>query len=336
MNIAPVFSILGVLLTILSFTMLIPMIVDIISGSQNWFGFASASLISCFIGISLWLTNRSKQELNLGLREAFLLTNFAWVLSGFFGALPFVFSDLGLSFTDAIFESISGITTTGSTILVNIELASHGIILWRALLQWLGGIGIIVMALAILPTLSVGGMQLFKTETYEASDNAIPRARQLAGGIFAVYATLTFLWSCMLWVAGMTIFDALIHSMTTLATGGYSSKTSSIAAFDSVAIELIIIFGMIAGSLPFAHYLAITRGGWRALINDPQVRWFLVLTIFVVLLITIDLSKTGNGWLFSVRLASFNAVSVITGTGYGTADFALWGGFSTTMLLMMI
>ena len=189
------------------------MIVDIISGSQNWFGFASASLISCFIGISLWLTNRSKQELNLGLREAFLLTNFAWVLSGFFGALPFVFSDLGLSFTDAIFESISGITTTGSTILVNIELASHGIILWRALLQWLGGIGIIVMALAILPTLSVGGMQLFKTETYEASDNAIPRARQLAGGIFAVYATLTFLWSCMLWVAGMTIFDAFTRAL---------------------------------------------------------------------------------------------------------------------------
>lgn len=336
MNIAPVFSILGVLLTILSATMLIPMLVDISLGYQNWFGFASAALISCFVGISLWLTNRSKQELNLGLKEAFLLTNSAWVLSGIFGALPFLFSDLGLSFTDALFESISGITTTGSTILTTIELASPGIILWRALLQWLGGIGIIVMALAILPILSIGGMQLFKTETYEASDNAIPRARQLAGGIFGVYASLTFIWTAMLWLAGMSGFDALIHSMTTLATGGYSSKTASIGAFDSVTIELIIIFGMIAGSLPFAHYLAITRGGWRALINDPQVRWFLVLTILVVILITVDLGRSGNSWLNSIRLASFNAVSVITGTGYGTANFALWSGFSTTMLLIMM
>ena len=336
MNIAPVFSILGVLLTILSFTMLIPMFIDIVYRSENWFGFASASLISCFIGISLWLTNRNKQELNLGLKEAFLLTNFAWILSGIFGALPFVFSDLRLGFTDAIFESISGITTTGSTILQTIELASPGIILWRALLQWLGGIGIIVMALAILPVLSVGGMQLFKTETYEASDNAIPRARQLAGGIFAVYTTLTLMWAFMLWLAGMTSFDALIHSMTTLATGGYSSKTSSIGAFDSIAIEVIIMSGMIAGSLPFAHYLAITRGGWHALINDPQVRWFLVLTILVILLITIDLGRAGNTWLHSIRLASFNTISVITGTGYGTANFALWGGFSTTMLLIMM
>jgi trk system potassium uptake protein TrkH len=192
------------------------------------------------------------------------------------------------------------------------------------------------MALAILPVLSIGGMQLFKTETYEASDNAIPRARQLAGGIFGVYASLTFIWTAMLWLAGMSGFDALIHSMTTLATGGYSSKTASIGAFDSVTIELIIIFGMIAGSLPFAHYLAITRGGWRALINDPQVRWFLVLTILVVILITVDLGRSGNSWLNSIRLASFNAVSVITGTGYGTANFALWGGFSTTMLLIMM
>jgi len=293
MNIAPVFSILGVLLTILSGTMLIPMLVDISLGYQNWFGFASAALISCFVGISLWLTNRSKQELNLGLKEAFLLTNSAWVLSGIFGALPFLFSDLRLSFTDALFESISGITTTGSTILTTIELASPGIILWRALLQWLGGIGIIVMALAILPILSIGGMQLFKTETYEASDNAIPRARQLAGGIFGVYASLTLIWTAMLWLAGMSEFDALIHSMTTLATGGYSSKTASIGAFDSVIIELIIIFGMIAGSLPFAHYLAITRGGWRALINDPQVRWFLVLTILVVILLLITMFMGG-------------------------------------------
>ena len=334
MQISPVFNILGLLLTLLSAAMLVPMGLDLADGNPNWQAFAIAALLTGFFGISLWLSNHQKDEMDLGLREAFLLTNGAWFFIGLFGALPFFLSDLQLSISDSVFESISGVTTTGSTILTEIERASRGILIWRALLQWLGGVGIVVMAMAVLPMLSVGGMQLFKTESFENAENVIPRARQLAGGLFIVYTALTLLWTIMLAFAGMPTFDALAHAMTTLATGGYSTKTASIGAFDSVAIEMIIIAGMIAGSLPFVHYLALTRGGWRALIKDPQVGWFMRLVVGVVILITIFLISEGMGWLTALRLASFNAISIITGTGYGTADFAAWGGFATTILLI--
>ena len=334
MHAAPVLKILGLLLSILAVAMLIPMSFDLFSGNLDWSAFAAASLFTGFIGISLWLANRKINNNDLGLKEAFLLTNGAWAQIGLFGALPFYFSSLELSVVDSVFESTSGITTTGSTILSDIEQASSGLLIWRALLQWLGGVGIIVMAIAVLPMLSVGGMQLFRTESFETADKVIPRATQLAGGIFAVYTGLTILWTAMLAGAGMPSFDALAHAMTTLATGGYSTKTSSIGAFDSHLIELIIIAGMIVGSLPFVHYLALARGGWKGLWNDPQVKWFVVLMGAVITLITIDLNKDGHGWADALRLSSFNSISVLTGTGYGTADFALWGGASTTILLI--
>jgi trk system potassium uptake protein TrkH len=245
-----------------------------------------------------------------------------------------MFCELALSPTDAIFESVSGITTTGSTVLERIEDASHGILIWRALLQWLGGVGIIVMAMAVLPMLSVGGMQLFRTESYDSADKVVPRAAQLAGGIGLVYALLTALWAAMLSFAGMGIFDAIAHAMTTIATGGYSTRTASIGAFDSVAIEWIIIFGMIVGSLPFAHYLAMLRGGWRPLLNDPQVRWFLALLAIIVGLLCWQLNASGMSVGASIRHASFNAVSIMTGTGYASANFSAWGGFASTLLLI--
>ena len=213
-------------------------------------------------------------------------------------------------------------------------MASPGILIWRALLQWLGGVGIIVMAMAVLPMLSVGGMQLFRTESYDTADKVVPRATQLAGGIGLVYAGLTATWAIMLSVAGMSNFDAVAHAMTTIATGGYSTRTASIAAFDSVAIEWIIIFGMIVGSLPFAHYLAMVRGGWRPLLQDPQVRWFLSLLASVVLVLIWFLSKDGMPVAVAIRQASFNAVSIMTGTGYGSANFSAWGGFASTLLLI--
>lgn len=334
MQATPVLNILGLLLGLLAGTMLIPMGIDLYYGDPNWQAFGGAALMTGFIGGSLWLGNRHTNTGDLGLKEAFLLTNGAWVFIALFGALPLYFSSLSLSVADAVFESMSGITTTGSTILPSIEAASKGVLIWRALLQWLGGVGIIVMALAVLPMLSVGGMQLFKTESFEAADKVIPRATQLAGGIFAVYTGLTLLWTFMLTLAGMPGFDALAHAMTTLATGGYSTKTASIGAFDSQTIELIIIAGMITGSLPFVHYLSLTRGGWKALSGDPQVRWFILLIMLVIIAITFNLKQNGESWPSALRLSAFNAVSVITGTGYGTANFAVWGSSATTILLI--
>ena len=334
MILSPVLNILGLLTTILVAAMLIPMCVDLYFGSSDWQVFALSALLTAFVGVSVWLATSQREGIDLGLRQAFLLTNGSWISIGIFGSLPFMFCDLQLSLTDAMFESVSGITTTGSTVLQNIEVASPGILIWRALLQWLGGVGIIVMAMAVLPMLSVGGMQLFRTESYDTADKVVPRATQLAGGIGLVYAGLTATWAIMLSVAGMSNFDAIAHSMTTIATGGYSTRTASIAAFDSVAIEWIIIFGMIVGSLPFAHYLAMVRGGWRALLQDAQVRWFLALLASVVLVLIWFLSKDGMPVAVAIRQASFNAVSIMTGTGYGSANFSAWGGFASTLLLI--
>ena len=335
MLLSPVFHILGLLLSLLAGAMVIPAIVDYTMGYDDWTAFLAASAITLFFGFGLLLSTRLRADENLGLRQAFLLTNAAWILIGLFGALPFLLANTGMSLTNAVFESISGITTTGSTVIPVIEAMSPGVLVWRALLQWLGGIGIIVMALAVLPMLSVGGMQLFKTESYETPDKVVPRAAELAGGISLVYGGLTLLWSLMLYGAGLPFFDAITHAMTTLATGGFSTRTMSIGAFDNAYVEWVIIVGMIVGSLPFAHYLAITRGGWSRLTSDPQVRWFFALLSLIAILITWQLMLSHDLMLAeSIRLSVFNTVSMITGTGYGSADFGAWGGSATVLLLM--
>ncbi len=336
MKFEPVINLIGLLLCTLSIFMLFPGLIDLILGDEDWAAFLVSSFITLFVGAGLYLSSRGNKSEHLELRQAFLLTNSAWISISIFGSLPFLFSNLNLSIIDALFESTSGITTTGATIIENLESVSHGILFWRALLQWLGGIGIIVMAIAILPMLSIGGMQLFKTESYETPDKIIPRAAIFASGISVVYILLTGIWALMLWIAGMPSFDSIAHAMTTLATGGYSTKSSSLAAFDSINIEIIIICGMIVGSLPFVHYLSILKSGWKNLINDDQVKWFLLILIFVVFMVTFNLYLNGQNFLDSLRISFFNVVSVITGTGFGTDDFSDWGGFATTLFLILM
>ncbi|MDC3063883.1 TrkH family potassium uptake protein [Alphaproteobacteria bacterium] len=336
MKFQPVINLIGLLLCTLSVFMLIPGFVDYILGDDDWAAFLVSSFITLFVGAGLYLSSRENNPEHLELRQAFLLTNSAWISISLFGSLPFLFSNLSLNFIDAFFESTSGVTTTGSTIIPNLEQVSYGILLWRALLQWLGGIGIIVMAIAILPMLSIGGMQLFKTESYETPDKIIPRAAIFASGISIVYIILTSLWACMLWLAGMPIFDSITHSMTTLATGGYSTKSQSLGAFNSLNIEMIIVFGMIVGSLPFIHYLSILKNGWKNLINDQQVKWFLLILFFLISIVTFNLYINGQNFFSSLRVSIFNVVSIVTGTGFGTDDFSQWGGFATTLLLILM
>ena len=336
MKFQPVINLIGLLLCTLSAFMLIPGFVDYILGDEDWAAFLVSSFITLFVGAGLYLSSRENNPEHLELRQAFLLTNSAWISISLFGSLPFLFSNLNLNFIDAFFESTSGITTTGSTIIPNLEQVSYGILLWRALLQWLGGIGIIVMAIAILPMLSIGGMQLFKTESYETPDKIIPRAAIFASGISIVYIILTSLWAFMLWLAGMPIFDSITHAMTTLATGGYSTKSESLGAFNSVNIEMIIVLGMIVGSLPFIHYLSILKNGWKNLINDQQVKWFLLILFFLISIVTFNLYINGQNFFSSLRVSIFNVVSIVTGTGFGTDDFSQWGGFATTLLLILM
>ena len=336
MKFSPIIYLIGMLLCILSLFMMIPAFVDWLYGNNDWPAFVGASLLTLFVGAILYLSNRDSTTEHLVLRQAFLLTNSAWISIALFGSLPFLLSEIDMSFTDAIFESTSGITTTGATVINNLEATSHGILIWRALLQWLGGVGIIVMALAVLPMLSIGGMQLFKTESYETPDKVVPKAASFAAGISIVYITLTIVWALMLWVAGMPLFDSIAHAMTTLATGGYSTRSDSLAAFNSSSIEIIVIFGMIVGSLPFVHYLAITKKGLKNLFKDDQVKLFLTLIVFVVLIVSIYLNLNDIPFLEALRLASFNVISIITGTGFGTSDFNNWGGFPTTILLILM
>ena len=336
MKFSPIIYLIGMLLCILSLFMMIPAFVDWLYGNNDWPAFVGASLLTLFVGAILYLSNRDSTTEHLELRQAFLLTNSAWISIALFGSLPFLLSEIDMSFTDAIFESTSGITTTGATVINNLEATSHGILIWRALLQWLGGVGIIVMALAVLPMLSIGGMQLFKTESYETPDKVVPKAASFAAGISIVYITLTIVWALMLWFAGMPLFDSIAHAMTTLATGGYSTRSDSLAAFNSSSIEIIVIFGMIVGSLPFVHYLAITKKGLKNLFKDDQVKLFLTLIVFVVLIVSIYLNLNDIPFLEALRLASFNVISIITGTGFGTSDFNNWGGFPTTILLILM
>jgi len=336
MEYRPIFFVAGLLLTGLSVAMIVPAAVDLAAGSPDWRAFVASAGLTLFFGVSLTLTTRGKWG-RLGLRPAFLMTSTCWLSIAVFGALPFALSELQLSYTDAFFEAMSGITTTGSTVIVGLDTAPPGLLLWRAMLQWLGGVGFILTAVAILPMLQVGGMQLFRLESSDRSEKVLPRAAQLAVGIAGVYLLLTFAWTMALWAAGMGPFDAVAHAMTTIATGGFSTVDASIGHFDSALIEVIITAGMIAGSLPFVLYVQATRGRFGGLVRDSQIRAFLGIlgTFWVVLTITHMVTNDLGLWQ-ALRQVTFNTTSVMTGTGYATQDFGAWGAFSPVAFFVLM
>jgi len=326
----PLFFICGILLTMLGVAMLIPAVADAVTDNPDWAVFLASAFVTLFAGGALILTTREKFRA-LVVRQAFVLTTLAWIMLAAFAALPFAFSNLGLSYTDAFFEAMSGITTTGSTVITGLDGAPPGILLWRALLQWLGGIGIIVMAIAVLPMLQVGGMQLFRMESSDASDKAFPRAAQISAATAIIYFVLTLVCAAAMWGAGMTPFEAAAHSMTTIATGGFSTSDASIGHFDSAALDWIIIVFMIMGSLPFVLYLSVVRGDPKALWMDTQVRWFFAIVVVAIVMIVLWLVAASDlDILAAIRQSTFNVISIITGTGYATADYNAWGALPVT------
>ncbi len=332
----PILFVIGLLMTTLAVAMGLPVVVDAAVGQSDWQVFAASAAVTLFVGIGLMLTNRTRGW-NFTLRQAFLLTTLAWVVVPTFGALPFAFSELEMTYTDAFFEAMSGVTTTGSTVIVGLDYAPPGILLWRALLQWLGGVGIIVMAVAVLPILRVGGMQLFRMESSDTSDKAMPRVAQVASGIGSIYVVLTALCASAYFIAGMTGFEAVAHAMTTIATGGFSTSDASIGYFGAPVIDGIATVFMLLGSLPFVLYLRAARGTLTPLVRDSQVRWFLSIVATAVVVMTLYHANTNAvAYGDALRFASFNVVSVITGTGYATSDFSLWGSFALPMFLFMM
>ncbi len=332
----PILFITGILMSTLALAMCLPAVADAAVKNPDWEVFALAAAFTLLIGVMLMLTARSRAR-NLNQRQAFILTALSWTIIPAFGALPFTFSELELSYTDAFFEAMSGITTTGSTVLTGLDFAPPGILLWRALLQWLGGIGIIAMAIAILPMLQVGGMQLFRMESSDSSDKVLPRAAQLITYIGFIYLGMTMLCALSYWLAGMRGFDAVAHSMTTIATGGFSTSDQSIGHFASATIDSISVVFMLLGSLPFVLYLRALRGNPGSLWRDNQVHWFLTIVLLAVTAMALHLYlNNGFGIREAFRLASFNVVSIITGTGYATTDFGLWGTFGLTLIFFLM
>jgi trk system potassium uptake protein len=337
LDLRPILLVIGILLIILAVFMAPPMIADMAAGQPDWQVFLAAGAVTMFTGVSLVLMNRSPDFGELTGRQAFLLTTLVWAVLAVFAAMPLAFSDLDLTPADALFEAMSGITTTGATVIVDLDHAPPGILLWRAILQWLGGIGIIVMGVAILPILRVGGMQLVRAESSDLSEKILPRAAQIASAIGLIYLGFTLLCAALYWWAGMTPFDAAAHSMTTIATGGFSTIDASIGGFGSSTIDTIAIVFMILGALPFVLYIQVANGQLRPLYADTQVRWFFGILAVFVLTISLWLVLAENyAPVDAFRYTAFNVVSLITTTGYASTDYGLWGTFPVAALFFLM
>ena len=329
-NYKTVFFTLGILQIILGLSMLIPVLAQIIY-SEIDSSFIGASIISIIFGVLFFLSNLNHDK-KLNLQQAFLLTALSWLSIAIFGALPFIFSSLELSITDSFFESMSGITTTGSTIISNLEIAPRSILLWRAMLQWLGGIGIIVMAITLMPIMNVGGMQLFKISNNDSSEKILPKSKEIALRLIYIYLSLTILCAFSYKFLGMNIFDSLTHSMTTIATGGFSNYNQSIGFFNSFSIEISAMIFIILGSLPFIAYIKFLSGNKKIFFSDIQIKTFLKIIFFSVIILTVYLTLN-NSTQLNLRSIFFNVISILTGTGYVNAQFDNWGGFPLILFL---
>ena len=332
-NYKTVFFTLGILQIILGIFMLIPIISQFLYGEidSSFFG---ASIVTIIFGTLFFLSNIDHDK-KLNLQQAFLLTALSWLSIAIFGSLPFIFSSENFSITNAFFESMSGITTTGSTIISNLESMPKAILLWRAILQWLGGIGIIVMAITLMPIMNVGGMQLFKISNNDSSEKILPKSKEIALRLIYIYLALTIMCALSYKFLGMSIFDSLTHSMTTIATGGFSNYNQSIGFFDSFSIEISAMIFIILGSLPFIAYIKFISGNKKIFFSDIQIKSFIKIIFLSVIILSIYLTFY-NSTQLNFRSIFFNVISILTGTGYVSAQFDNWGGFSLILFLSLM
>ncbi|WP_420560705.1 TrkH family potassium uptake protein [Tepidicaulis sp.] len=324
MHTPPVLYILGLLLCGLAAVMLLPAGLDALVAHPDWKSFVISAGVTGGVGALLAIITYSPEPVELDLRQSFLLTASSWVVLPAFAALPLI--GVGVSYTDAFFEAVSGLTTTGSTVMTGLDTLPYGILFWRALLQWIGGIGIIVMAIVLLPFLRVGGMQLFRTESSEQSEKIIPKAFHFVAYIAAAYTSLTALCALSFAIAGMSGFDAICHAMTTLSTGGYSNHDASFGFFDSRLMQWIATLFMISGAVPFVAYIRMLRGDERKIWDDVQIRGLIRFLTSIILILTVWRVASADAEPFTALTeAAFNVTSVVTTTGFASTDYSLWG-----------
>ncbi len=323
----PVGYVIGILVAFLGATMIFPMLMDLAEGRGYGPVFAQSAVITMLFGGLLAVACSNGISQGLSIQQTFLLTTGVWIALPAFAALPFVVGSTEASFTDAFFEAVSGLTTTGATVFSGLDEMPKGILLWRGILQWLGGVGIIVVAMVFLPELRVGGMQVFRAEAFDTMGKILPRATAIATQISAIYLGLTVVCLICYLLVGMNAFDATVHALTTISTGGFSNYDASFGTFSGVAEYVASLF-MILAALPFVRYVQLANGNTTAIFYDSQIRVFLavVLVIVVISLLTL-LNQFSVAPEQALRESVFNIVSIITGTGYASVDYMTWGGF---------
>ncbi len=334
LDLRPVLHVIGLLLAALGLFMLLPAAVDWLQGDESWPILLRAGFVTVLAGALLALATANTRSDALTVRQSFLLTTLTWTVLPAFGALPFMLGPEGRSLTDAAFEAMSGMTTTGTTILTGLDDMAVGLLLWRSILQWLGGLGIIIVALVFLPVMRVGGMQHFRSEGFDTMGKVLPRVRDISMMLIEIYLGLTIIAALAYAAAGMGAFDAINHALTTIATGGYSTRDASMAAFGPAAQYTGVALMWLSG-LPFIRYIQLVGGQPMPLLRDVQVRAYFRWTLYAIGLIVVWRVVTGNDPLETViRESAFNTVSLFSGTGYGSADVSDWGDFALLVVFI--
>ena len=333
---SPIGYAIGLVLTVAGMAMVLPMFKELLDGSSDtWQPFLLAAALTIATGLSLCLAFQHKKKDRQTAQQSLFLMVAIWIVVPVFGSLPFLFAESPLSITDSIFESMSGFTTTGSTILDNLDAQSQGTLLWRGLLQWMGGMGVVIAAMVFLPQLGIGGMQLFRGSMSQKSGAVHLRTSSVFRRIVLVYLLLTALCGGAYLAFGMTSFEAIVHAMTTIATGGFGTRDDSFAEFNA-PIQYSATFFMILASLPFIHYAQLLTGRIRPLLRDSQIRAFLAIAAVAALALAAwQIPRSDTSLEETFRTVLFNSVSVMTGTGYASTNYSAWGGFAVTLFFLL-
>lgn len=334
-DLRPVGYIIGLLIATLGAMMLFPMALDFLSGNANWMAFMEAAVLTCLMGalLSLSCANSTARGQGITLRQSFMLTTGTWVALPAFGALPFMFGVPDATLTNAVFEAVSGMTTTGTTVFVGLDDMPPGVNLWRGILQWLGGLGIVIVALIFLPVMKVGGMQFFRSEGFDTLGKILPRALDISSALIQIYIVLTVSCAAAYFALGMSGFDAVVHALTTVSTGGFSSSDISFGKFNH-SMEVVAIVFMLLASLPFIRFVQVMQGDFKPMWRDAQVRAYIRWNLYAALAVTAyEMYHFGRPFLESIRESSFNIVSTFSGTGYASVDLSAWGPFPFVVLI---
>jgi len=337
MNLRYTARLIGLLMIVLAVAMSTSMIWSVVYNEiESIWSFAYSVGITIICGLLLILVGVGKKG-DLYIKEAFVITAFGWIFAGIFGALPYIFEGTFDNFISAFFESVSGFTTTGSTAMVIVEESSRALLYWRSLTQWLGGMGIIVLFIAILPRLGVGAKHLFKSEVPgPITDNFRPKLKETSSILWRIYVGFTLLETLVLWLLDMSFYDAICHSLTTMSTGGFSTLTASVAGFHNPAIEYAICFFMFVAGVNFYLYYVAVRGDFQNIFRDYEFRAYAFIVLVVTIIVTINILPIHQNILDSFRYAIFQTVGLITTTGFGTDNFDVYPDFVKLILIILM